>query len=69
MTEEQHGQAPAETDEPTRTGIAGVDAVLEEVDRAADLPVAERVAVFERAHEQLRRALDDAPAGPSGDVS
>ena len=27
-----------------------------------DLPVEEHVAVFEQAHEQLRRALDDAPA-------
>ena len=54
MTEEQSYDAQ----EPVRTGMPAVDAVLDEVDRAADLPVDEQVAVFERAHEQLRRALD-----------
>lgn len=45
------------------TGNAAVDGVVASLDTLADLPVAEHVAVFERAHEQLRAALD-APAGP-----
>jgi hypothetical protein len=61
MTDEQSFDSePAE-----RTGVPAVDAVLDEVHAAAELPVDEQVAVFERAHEQLRRALDgpaDEPA-------
>jgi len=45
------------------TGVAGVDAVVEAVAALEDRPVEEHVVVFERAHEQLRRALDDAPGG------
>jgi hypothetical protein len=55
MTEDQ----TYDVQEPVRTGVAAVDAVLEEVDAAADLSVDEQVAVFERAHEGLRRALDN----------
>lgn len=44
-----------------RTGVADVDQVLDAVDTLADRPVEEHVAVFEQAHERLRRALD-APA-------
>ncbi|WP_110183538.1 hypothetical protein [Nocardioides solisilvae] len=44
-----------------RVGVPAVDAVLAEVERVGELPVAEQVAVFERAHEQLRRALDASP--------
>jgi hypothetical protein len=61
MTEEQ----THDRQEPGRTGVAAVDAVLDEVDAAATLPIDEQVAVFDRAHEQLRRALDgrtDEPA-------
>jgi len=43
------------------TGVAAVDAVLAEVAALSDAPVADHVAVFERAHEQLRRALDAQP--------
>ena len=43
------------------TGVESVDRVLAEVAAVADAPVAEHVQVFERAHEQLRRALDAAP--------
>lgn len=43
------------------TGVAAVDEVLQHVSRLADRPVAEHVEVFERAHEQLRRALDAQP--------
>jgi hypothetical protein len=38
--------------------VEAVDRVLAEVAAVADAPVAEHVQVFERAHEQLRRALD-----------
>jgi hypothetical protein len=44
------------------TGLPEVDAVLASLDGLADRPVAEHVAVFEQAHERLRRALD-APSG------
>jgi hypothetical protein len=44
------------------TGVAEVDAVLSSLDGLADSPVSEHVAVFESAHERLRRALD-APSG------
>lgn len=55
---------PAMDYEPT--GIEAVDRVLDEVSSVTEAPVSEHVAVFERAHEQLRRALD-APPTPSGD--
>ena len=44
------------------TGVASVDSVVEAVAALEDRLVEEHVAVFEQAHEQLRRALDDAPA-------
>ena len=44
--------------EPVRTGVAEVDAVLDTVEALDDRPVEEHPAVFEAAHEQLRRALD-----------
>lgn len=61
----------AEQDDPTdgaggaaseRTGVPAVDRVLARVESVGSLPVAERVAVFEQAHEELRRALDGHPA-------
>lgn len=45
------------------TGVAQVDRVLAEIDRLEELPVGEHVGAFERAQEQLRRALD-APQEP-----
>jgi hypothetical protein len=57
MTEQaQHTDQVAE--EPVRTGNDAVDRVLESLDALDDTPVDEHVAVFERAHEQLRAALD-----------
>ena len=56
---EASGQVGAGDEE--RTGLAPVDAVLDEVVRLADRPVSEHVPVFERAHDQLRRALDARP--------
>ena len=44
--------------DPVRTGVEEVDGVLDSVERLEDRPVDEHVAVFENAHEQLRRALD-----------
>jgi hypothetical protein len=49
--------------EPVRTGDSSIDAVLQSVEALGETPVDEHVAVFEQAHEQLRRALD----APSGD--
>lgn len=40
------------------TGVPAVDDVLASVQALDDRPVAEHVAVFEQAHERLRRALD-----------
>ena len=44
--------------EATSTGVAVVDDVLASVQALDDRPVEEHVAVFEQAHERLRRALD-----------
>ena len=48
------------------TGNAEVDAVVGSLTALDDLPVAEHVAVFEQAHESLRRTLagagQDSPA-------
>ncbi len=50
------------------TGVDAVDRVLSEVATVADAPIGEHVAVFERAHDQLRRALDAQPdAAGDGD--
>lgn len=49
------------TPEIESTGDESVDRVLADVAAAADAPVADHVQVFERAHEQLRRALDARP--------
>ncbi|RYB90593.1 hypothetical protein EUA06_09805 [Nocardioides glacieisoli] len=43
------------------TGVAAVDQVLADVAAVSGTPVAGHVAVFERAHDQLRRALDAVP--------
>jgi hypothetical protein len=49
------------------TGVEAVDRVLAEVAALSDSPVDQHVQVFERAHDQLRRALD-AQTEPPGDV-
>ena len=51
-----------ETTDEQGTGLASVDAVVRSVEGLDDRPVDEHVAVFEQAHEQLRRALDHAPS-------
>ena len=42
----------------TSTGVPAVDDVLASVQALDGRPVEEHVAVFEQAHERLRRALD-----------
>ncbi len=49
---------------PAQTGNPRVDAVLESLEGLDDLPVVDQVAVFDKAHEELRAALD-APAETS----
>ncbi len=49
------------------TGVAAVDQVLADVAAVSGTPVADHVAVFERAHDQLRRALDAQPDRQQGD--
>ncbi|CAB4719396.1 MAG: hypothetical protein F2667_09860 [Actinobacteria bacterium] len=44
-----------------RTGVAAVDAVVDAVAELGDQPLESHLAVFEAAHEQLRRALDARP--------
>lgn len=43
------------------TGVEAVDRVLAEVAALSEAPVDQHVQVFERAHDQLRRALDAQP--------
>jgi hypothetical protein len=49
------------------TGVDAVDRVLAEVAAVTGAPVGDHVQVFERAHDQLRRALD-APAESVADA-
>lgn len=44
-----------------QTGLTSVDTVVESVTALDGRRVEEHVPVFERAHDELRRALDDAP--------
>jgi hypothetical protein len=52
---------PAEQAEPVRTGVERVDAVVDAVSGLGDRPVDEHVAVYEAAHDELRRTLDSPP--------
>lgn len=64
MIEEQtHGDmgAGAGPEEPLRTGVERVDAVIDRVAGVVDRPIDEHVAVFESAHDELRRTLDAPP--------
>ncbi|GAB3030602.1 hypothetical protein GCM10011376_37270 [Nocardioides flavus (ex Wang et al. 2016)] len=51
------------------TGVEAVDRVLAEVAGLTDTPVAAHVQVFERAHDQLRRALDAQPVAQASPTS
>jgi len=68
QTEDQRygaGGTTAAAHESLRTGHPSVDAVLDSLESLDEAPVDEHVSVFERAHEQLRAALDAPP--PSAD--
>ena len=52
---------PAATSEPS-TSVPAVEEVLGWLEHLPNLPVEEHLPIFEQAHEQLRRALDSAPA-------
>lgn len=59
----------AESDHPfgfERTGNDVVDAVLASLAGIDGVPVAERVALFESAHDRLRGALADAGGASDG---
>jgi len=58
--------------EPVRTGVPDVDAVITAVEQLEDRPIEEHVGAFETAHDRLRRALDrpDTDAGDApGDAA
>ena len=55
------GPEAASTHETLAAGDAAVDEVLASVAALDDRPVDEHVAVFEQAHDRLRRALDARP--------
>lgn len=61
-TPESSSESTPEAATEESTGLASVDSVVQAVEELEDRPVDEHVAVFEDAHDQLRRALDDAPA-------
>lgn len=63
------GDSLPEREQPEPTGHPVVDEVLTSLEQLDQAPVSEHVAVFEQAHEQLRRALSEAgdpAAGGSG---
>lgn len=63
-TPEHDDVTPAISSESSeRTGNPLVDEVLDSLDRLDGRPVDEHVAVFEAAHEKLRRALSEAADG------
>lgn len=51
-------------DQPT-TGVSEVDRVVADLDGLDDLPLAEHLGAFERAHASLRAALDADPDAPA----
>lgn len=51
----------ADAPERVRTGEDRVDAVIASIEVLVDRPVDQHVAVFEQAHDELRRALDATP--------
>ena len=53
--------------ERVRTGVRAVDDVIVAVESLEERPLEEHVGVFETAHTELRRALDDTgePAEPA----
>jgi len=60
MTQEPNDDL-AGAPERVRTGEDRVDAVIAAIEALGDQPVNGHVAVFEQAHDELRRALDGTP--------
>ncbi len=60
----EHHPEPA-ADAGEATGHPAVDEVVAALAALDDLPVEEHVAVFEAAHDTLRRTLADAADGPA----
>lgn len=58
----EEAEATPADPERVRTGTASVDEVIGAVEELEERPLEEHVGVFETAHAELRRALDD----PSG---
>lgn len=48
-------------DRPERSGMEGVDSVMDDVAALSGRPVEEHAEVFDSAHERLRRTLDEPP--------
>ncbi|WP_183096379.1 hypothetical protein [Nocardioides stalactiti] len=65
MTEEPGGAAVSDGTGhlPAPTGITSIDSVLDLVAGLDARPLDEHAAVFETAHSELRRALDDPDLG------
>ncbi len=63
LSHDDSGAEPQQVEpvQPVRTGVERVDAVVDAVSGLADRPVDEHVAVFETAHDELRRTLDSPP--------
>ena len=57
---------PESAEEPIRTGVERVDAVIDAVSGLTERPVDEHVAVYEDAHDELRRTLDSPPEESKG---
>lgn len=58
VPDEEPESAPPEP-ERMRTGVEHIDEVIAAVEELEERPIEEHVGVFEAAHAQLRRALDD----------
>ena len=63
MTEEPESVPPEE--ERVRTGVPGVDEVIEAVEELEERPIEEHAGVFETAQDRLRRALDASGDDPA----
>ncbi|MFC7493941.1 MULTISPECIES: hypothetical protein [unclassified Nocardioides] len=65
VPEEPEGTPPEP--ERVRTGVEHVEEVITAVEALEERPLEEHVGVFETAHAELRRALDDTdrPADPA----
>lgn len=65
--ERSETSTPVRAHEPVHTGLDRVDAVVRSVQGLEDRPVDEHVGIYEAAHTELRRTLDEAPAAADPD--